>query len=571
MRPLSLLAALSVLLLNSCYPPGDGKPPPLEELYFPTGVALDGLSKSDRDCTSDKSDCAPRYLYVANSDFDLQYRAASVLSYDLDLLRNLVPRNCTKTDDCQGDDICDAPGVEGIPTDDPERVPSYFCVDPVDTKPCGAFGDRDQADVVLNPGRCQSLDPVHPQDESASVLVDAVGIGAFATDVIWRTSPDASPDNPSRLFVPVRGDSTLHWIDLHDGHFACGQNGSNDNGCDERHRAGDSTSEADNPDQLEQPAEPYAIDATAHGDFVAITNQTTGSVSLYANAWSPNGGPRLVSILGNLSLSPVAIAALPEVEVAAGLPPAVGFLVAYRTAPEIDLLRVRDEATDTDTALANYTRYALREAASVPITANSLNFDSRGIAIDDSERQLDYQACRAAAGACAPGADPGQCQNCLRAAHQPEVYVASRAPASLLVGAMTADLSFSGTNELPSFTDSVALTAGPSRVILGDVKVPGTRYRDDAGPYDLERRVFVVCFDSRRIFVYDPKRRLIEAIVNTGRGPYALAVDRVRGLAYLGHFLDSYLGVISLDQRFPQTYAAIVASVGAPKSPRSSK
>jgi hypothetical protein len=83
--------------------------------------------------------------------------------------------------------------------------------------------------------------------------------------------------------------------------------------------------------------------------------------------------------------------------------------------------------------------------------------------------------------------------------------------------------------------------------------------------------VFVVCFDSRRIFVYDPKRRLIDAIISTGRGPYALALDGVRGLAYLGHFTDSYLGVVSLDQRFPQTYATIVASIGAPKAPRSSK
>jgi DNA-binding beta-propeller fold protein YncE len=83
--------------------------------------------------------------------------------------------------------------------------------------------------------------------------------------------------------------------------------------------------------------------------------------------------------------------------------------------------------------------------------------------------------------------------------------------------------------------------------------------------------VFVVCFDSRRIFVYDPKRRMIEAVISTGRGPYALAIDDARGLGYVAHFTDSYLGVISLDQRFPQTYATIVASIGTPSPPRSSK
>jgi DNA-binding beta-propeller fold protein YncE len=145
---------------------------------------------------------------------------------------------------------------------------------------------------------------------------------------------------------------------------------------------------------------------------------------------------------------------------------------------------------------------------------------------------------------------------------------------------MTPDFSYAnGSSELPSFIDSIALTSGPSRVVMGNVKVPQSAatlpshkaFEDDGGPYDLEPRVFVVCFDSRRIFVYDPKRRVIEAIVGTGRGPFALAVDDRRGLAYVAHFTDSYLGVVSLDQRYPQTYAAMIASIGVPSPPRTSK
>jgi hypothetical protein len=136
---------------------------------------------------------------------------------------------------------------------------------------------------------------------------------------------------------------------------------------------------------------------------------------------------------------------------------------------------------------------------------------------------------------------------------------------------------------LPSFIDSMALTSGPSRVVLGSVKVPvsatpdptgandSTVFKDASGSYQLERRVFVVCFDSRRIFVYDPQRRVIEASITTGRGPFALAVDDARGLGYVAHFTDSYLGVISLGQRFPQTYASVVASIGPPSPPRASK
>jgi hypothetical protein len=565
MRPLSLLAALSVLLLNSCYPPGDGKAPPLEELYFPTGLALDLLSESDEDKG------APKFMFVVNSDFDLQYRAGSVVSYNLDSLRKLVPRNCSNSADCLDGDICDAPGGEGIPTDDPARVPSYFCVNPITTAPCGVGGERDEADLVLNPGRCKSVVPTREN----GVVVDAVGIGAFATDVIWRQNPEDQPEFPSRLFVPVRGDSSLHWIDVDgEGKLSCGQNAGDDDECSSQHRSGSSTD--DNLDQLRQPSEPYAIDATADGAYVAITNQTSGSVSLFHNDWRSDGGPKLVNILTRLPLAPVAIAALPETEFASGARPAPGFLVAYRTAPQVDLLRVRSDAVDTGTALVDYTNYALTRGGSVPITANSLGFDSRGIVIDDAQRRKDYAACKQQPPECEPGEDPTQClTRCLRAVHQPAVYVASRSPASLLVGAMTTDIGYpAGTSELPFFTDSVSLTFGPSRVILGYVKVPGTaqsQLSDSAGPYELERRVFAVCFDSRRIFVYDPKRRLIEALVSTGRGPYALAVDAVRGLAYLGHFTDSYLGVISLDQRFPQTYATIVASIGVPKPPRSSK
>jgi len=563
MRPPFLLAALSALVLNACYSAGDGKAPPLEELYFPTGLALDDVRDADG------LPQPPRFLYVASSDFDLQFRSAALVSYDLDLLRALVPRNCVSDADCEGNTVCDVPGVSA----DASRVPSYFCVDSVTLDPCGALGARDDADRLLYPGRCNSIDPNDPQDGSPSLLVDKVGIGAFATNVIWRKQPvemDAPvPEFPSRLFLPVRGDATLHWIDLKDGHFHCGQETSDDGiSCDDRHRSGESIS--DNLDQLRQAPEPFALDATADGKYVAITNQTQGSVSLYANDWSFNGGPKLVSVLSGLPQAPVGIAVVPAPVLPTGLTSAPGFLVSYRNAAQIDLLRVRSDADDTGTQLKDYTRFALTRAGTVPITTNSVGFDSRGIVIDDAERVADYEAC----GCDASKADCAAAPGCLTAVHQPAVYVASRSPSSLLVGALTADVGYlSGTNDLPSFPESIAMQAGPSRVILGMVKVRSAlgKETDAFGRYDLERRVFVVCFDSRRIFIYDPKRRVIDSIVNTGRGPYALVVDDVRGLAYVAHFTDSYLSVISLDQRFPQSYATIVASIGAPTPPRTSK
>jgi hypothetical protein len=563
MRLQLLLAAVSALVLSSCYSPGDGQAPPLESLYFPTGLALDTVETN--------ADGAPRYLYVASSDFDLQYRASALASFDLDLLNRVLPQSCNGNPDCGAGMVCDtAPSAEN------GQVPSYFCIaaDPEAAGPCGAFGDRSAGEQLLSPGRCNSVDPVRPADGTPKLIRDTVGIGAFATDLILRANPTTDPsDHASRLFLPVRGDATLHWIDLADGRFDCGQGYTSDHSCDSLHRAGDEPS--DNNNQLRQPSEPFGIAADADGRYVAVTNQTTGSVSLFFNDWNKDRGPSLESVLGGLPQAPVAIAAIPE----PALDGAPGFLVAYRNAAQLDLLRVRSDLADTGNGGADFSRFVLAAAGTAPINANSLGFDSRSIAIDDEQRRNDYQACTA-------GKDYTDCvqampdatdtcdSRCLLQAHQSDVYVASRAPSSLLVGAMTANSAyFTGTSELPAFTDSVALTAGPSRVVLGKVKISSVEPNadDGLGRFELERRVFVVCFDSRRIFVYDPKRRVIDAIIDTGRGPYALAVDDVRGLAYVAHFTDSYLGVISLDRRFPQTYATIIASIGAPSPPRSSK
>jgi hypothetical protein len=172
--------------------------------------------------------------------------------------------------------------------------------------------------------------------------------------------------------------------------------------------------------------------------------------------------------------------------------------------------------------------------------------DSRGIAIDGSARQSAKARC---------AADDAQCVS--DASLVPlDVYVANRAPSTLLIGRTRPP------QEYPYFFESVALTAGPSRVVVGSVTTPSGA---------TETRVFVACFDSRRIFVYDPQRSRIETEILTGRGPHALVVDEPRKLLYVGHFTDSYVGVYSLDLAFPATYGTMLGTLGTPKSPRASK
>jgi hypothetical protein len=583
MRPQLLLAALTALVSASCYSPGDGIAPPLDKLYFPTGLALDTPPPLLID--GKPILVPPAYLYVASSDFDLQYRSSGLISFDLDAVRAKLPRNCSTIDDCETGERCDTP--EGAKADVPDLpasyVASYLCVTSGALQPCGEAGERDPADRLLYPGRCGSFD-------QAQFIHSVVGIGAFASDVIYAANPAAEADgtHKARLFLPVRGDATLHWIDLDDGKLKCDQESTDDDSCGQSHRAGHDT--ATTPNNIYQPSEPFAIAATENGKYLAMTNQTSGSVSLYTHEWDSEVGPQLVSIIYGLPTAPVAIAAVPTVLNAMDDPavpgvefaPAPGFLVAYRNAAQVDLLRVRNDALDGSPE-GSYSRYTLTYAGSAAIGVNSLGYDSRDIVIDDSQRKAD---CADQDPATHSASTVALYHKCLRAGPQPDIFLANRTPSSLVVGKMTADASYAtGSNDLPSFTDSIALTTGPSRLVRGMVRVaPDPNHvadathgvLDDSSPkhptyYDLEARVFIVCFDSTRIFVYDPARHVTESIIDMGRGPYALAVDEARGLLYVGFFTDSYLGVVSLDQRYRQTYASVIASIGTPSPPRSSK
>ncbi len=90
----------------------------------------------------------------------------------------------------------------------------------------------------------------------------------------------------------------------------------------------------------------------------------------------------------------------------------------------------------------------------------------------------------------------------------------------------------------------------------------------------LSTRVFVVCFDTRFVFMYDPDAKRIDATFSTGRGPQALAFDTApdatHSFLFVAHFTDSYLGVIDLDMR-NATFGTMFATIGQPLPPRESR
>ncbi len=554
------ILASTCFALVACYSIGAGIGPPLDSIYFPTGLAVSQNSN---------------YLYVVNSDFDLQYNAGTLQSLSLDRIHSLIPRGCYSDSGCASDQYCDVPT-----SSDDSAEHSYWCVDQAGQyqgSPCRALGENTADERITVPGRCQSIDLQTPQDSGSPLVTDAVAIGAFATDVITRGFP--TPDqHVERVFIPVRGESSVNWIDVTaNGKFDCGQ--ASDQSCDSRHHVGQDPS--DNSRGLVMPPEPYAIAATADASAIVVTHQTQGAVSLLVNDWTQ--GPHLEFVATGLPQMPIAAAAVPQPAlVQSGLYDlAPGFLIAYETTPRVDLMRFASDALSTPA------RPYLELDGSTNVTVNSGGWDVRGIAIDDTQRRLCesraassntscLSACANATDDSSRAACEADCQSnnanqLMACANVPlDIYASSRAPASLLIGRSTPNTQLTPNSDIPYFYDAFPMPQGPSRIAVGQII-------NEAG--QLETRVFVVCFDSRRVAIFDPARRNVEAFVTTGRGPQPIALDVLapdssnEGHAYLfvGHFTDSYVGVVELDQRRGRSYGTIVLSLGTATPPRTSK
>jgi hypothetical protein len=512
--PLKISALLMSVVSGGCFSTGEGLEPPLNRVYFPTGLTLDADSQR---------------LFVANSNFDLQFNGGSLQSWNLDEVRKRLPQYCASDDDCGGG-RCD--------------LASNFCASG-DGSPCGVFGVQSPEQQLIAPGFCGYVDPKNPQDGGEPIIVSAVGIGTFATDLLFVPRPADAPAGPrGRVFVPVRGDTTLHWADVDDdGLIECGQSG-NEGDCDDRHRRGDDPGE-ENTRRVRLPAEPFALAASEDSRAIALTHQTEGAASLFINDWT-DAGPRLEFVAGSMPRRPIGIAHIPQSAHAKTLGTQPGFLVTFRDAAELRLIRFFDDAVSSPQ------RPFIQVTERVEIRANSVGFDSRGIAVDASARLRAEQTCREQGGLDEVVAA------CLETASAVplRVFIANRTPASLLVGETRPG------SDLPRINRAVPLPLGPSRVVLGEItNREGQR----------ELRVFVLVFDSRRIYIWDPEREDVEQIISTGRGPHALVVDAEHGLGYIAHFTDSYISVVDLNQRHAELYGKIVLNIARPTAPRASK
>jgi hypothetical protein len=584
---LSIAAAAAVASVG-CFPPDEGVEPDTNAIYFPTGLILDTVRPAQACPVPGAPEDQHKWLFVANSDFDLQYNAGTVQVLDLNLIDQVIAAMNLGAE--KPEDRC--PEVE--------LFKSKF------------GGQKNEADQFVAPGLCN---PAATQP----FIKASVKIGAFATDIRYLKRPEGTGSD--MLVVPIRGDRTLHWIDTDPNDPArlldCGQT---DGSCDDDHRRGNEPIE-ENTRNAELPREPFGVAADDRGEAIVTTHQSDGALALFVNDWSKTGpaanrGPELQFVLrdrDNIPLGAVGIVSIPEPDIALALRGTEsssfyepGYYTTYRNSAQVSLVRYfsdQGEFQNPELIGTSPARSFLELGGAVPILTNSQGFDSRGVAVDASKRRQCECACDTVPGpadcrsqcidgtasvggtpqemktaktsACDPSAvPPGPCASyvqCLRTCAPTPlgVFVSNRTPSSLIIGRTSPNSSATASDDLPTFYDTELLQPGPSRVVIGSVRVP-----DGKGGTRPSKRVFIICFDSRQIFVFDPEAAPgfgIESTIRTGRGPHSFVVDEARGLGYIGHFTDSYVGVVDLNQAHPNTYGKIVLSIGPVVPPRAQK
>lgn len=558
----SAALALAAALGSGCYPSGGrGKAPVDDQFYFPVSVAVTP-ARPVANATDDPYSDKPRgkWLVVANSDFDLAYNSGTVQALDL------------------GDVVVDAKGkpVFDAKTDKWSATGIWGAVLACEDK-------LRSADCLADPSSkeyraCQSdLTTLGCLGTNASPHVRAsVRIGAFASDmkivpVFDKGAMETPVADVSRVLLPVRGDASLTFIDAIESAGGITLNcytgaGPNQlgNDCDANHRVGQvPTADAR---QLTLEGEPFAIatpdywdcaKANRDGDdhcaleparsngIASVVHQVSGDVSVFHDvqlykAPPAVGTPVLAYTLGGLATGATAIAPLDltdRVDLTKNLPFIPRFLVTNRSQSSIFEISYLGDDGNPD-------RSVLTASSLIPITTQATGYDTRGIVVDP------------------PAKDEGK--------RPIRVFLASRSPASIVVGQIDP-----ASGQL-HFYENVPLPIGPSRI---------TRSTFVGADGHTHTRIYVASYDSAYLVAYDPDARRVGGVIKAGRGPYSIAIDDGRKLAYVANFVDGTVQVIDVSptRRIPdptaphdrtkgttvtnELFEQVVFTVGIPQGP----
>jgi len=411
--------------------------PPGDQFFFPSGLAV----------SPDE-----RYLFVTNANSELRYDSGSVLVLDLAAVDGWVEDWLT------------------------------------------------QGDLPPDPADCE-VDVLQPRllvcNERDIVFADAtVRVGNFATAVAVQTLQSGD----LRLFVPVRGDPSVTWVDFYpsDHQTDCGGT-ANPPKCDEDHALTQLREDIYLPTLAD---EPYGIYVDSESGFAAVTHFTSASVSLI-DAPPDGRPPMLVDVLGGLFAADPTTGVRGAVGVAGRSPGAPGGLlyVTSRSESRVQTMYVhRPSSGDGFPTLVPSEFFFLNRV--LP------SDDGRGIAFSpDGSR----------------------------------VHVLNRNPPML----QTIDTQ-PGPDGYPvnQIEDAVEICSRASQLTITDV--------------GRGERAFISCFSAGQVWVVDLDSGTLEAIVNVGRGPHAVAVAPTRKRLYVTNFLEDTISVIDLTPQASTEYRVVL-------------
>lgn len=457
----------------------------------------------------------PRFLYVTSSNFALQYNSGNVQSYDLERLVEGILEGCVnewvipgcEEGDCTCDPLTELDCIPTLPGIQDRCLEDDFEGD-LSGPECACDPDpSDDSCTPIPPDRCSvipaDLEFRDPQDAALrfvrveNLLLGEVYIGSFSDGLAVGT-------DGRRLYLPVRSDANITWIDVNDqGQLACGSGFGVLQTCEGKFRAG--ASELVDPTLgIRFPADPVDVyvgdlaadfappgqedDPAFNGDYILVAHRE-GRASLLLDQVpereTDSGAerrPRLAATIDGLAPEQVTITYEPGAK-RAWIPSAVEAVIV-RLGVGIDGDPAQSELFDAG-----------------PLFVTGLDFGT-------SQRDIVF--------------DPRPGQNL--------AYIVSRSPEALVV----ARTEVAG-GEL-DMVAQISACRDPSRVQVEEVPARG----------ESVLLAFVSCFLSRRVQVIDTDSfQGITTLTNIS-GAFEFAIDGPRLLMYTADFSTSVLRVADL-------------------------
>jgi len=342
-------------------------------------------------------------------------------------------------------------------------------------------------------------------DETPFIVADgSVRVGNFATDVGVQ---DLGGD--LRLFVAVRGDPSLTWIDYDSAarDLSCGGQGPVGE-CDDAHRLTQMREDFDLAGFVD---EPFGVYVDSQNEYVMVTHLSSGAVSV-ADAPADGSPPVLSDVIAGLFAANPNTGVRGAVGIAGRSPGAEGGRVYVTSRSESRI----------------QTLYVSRPAQ-YPILVPSEYFFLNGVRPSDDSRGIAFGR----------GGD--------------RAYVVNRDPPMLQ--SIDTSLGRDGVpkNELLS---AVEICSGASNIAVADLGEG--------------ERVYIACFRDGQIWTVNPTDARLRTISDVGRGAHALVVAPGRRRLYVSNFLEDTIAVLDLT---PGSRAEnrVVMRLGTPRQAGGSK